>query len=217
MNRNAEGLNVALLRSDEPPQHRAQQVSRELLRSVERHASMLRKQAGILPDDRLDPIGLAERFGLFIVSLADLAGLTPEDRQRLAKIDARQWSGAGLPLDDGRTIVILNPRQTPERAAVTVMEEVAHIHLGHKPTRISPSEGGLMKREYDPRMEQEAYWTAAATLLPSRVVAGAVWKGQSAAAIASRYGVSVELTEFRIKILSLWNRYKESRDREGVS
>lgn len=63
----------------------------------------------------------------------------------------------------------------------------------------------LYKRIYDDAVEQEAYWTAAAALLPSKAVAMAVYRGETADDLAVRYSVSSELAEMRIKTLGLWS------------
>ncbi len=102
---------------------------------------------------------------------------------------------------------LLHPSQTPERANVTIMEEVAHVHLGHQPSRLVATSSGMEKREYNETDEKEAYWTAAATLLPRHAVAQAVWRGQSVEDLAAAYGVSRECVEFRIKTLRLWTEH----------
>jgi Zn-dependent peptidase ImmA (M78 family) len=142
-----------------------------------------------------------------VVSLEELAALSSEDRLRLTNLDARVWSGMCVPLPDGSFLAILHPQQTPERANVTLMEEVCHAYFGHKPSRLERQPNGLMKREYDEDAERQAYWTAGATLLPSEVVAKAVWRGQTAEELAAEYGTSTELAEMRIKTLGLWDEY----------
>jgi Zn-dependent peptidase ImmA (M78 family) len=112
-----------------------------------------------------------------------------------------------VPLPGGQTLVILNPRQTAERAAVTAVEEFAHAHYGHAPSRLERLPSGLVCRDYDAQAEREAYWTAAATLLPSEVVARAVWRRVCAEELATTLGVSTQLVEFRIKVLRLWKYY----------
>lgn len=64
------------------------------------------------------------------------------------------------------------------------------------------------EREYDEETEKEAYWTAAAALLPKKVVAMAVYNEVPASQLAARYGTSRELVEMRIKLLKLWSHYK---------
>lgn len=85
------------------------------------------------------------------------------------------------------------------------MEEFAHHYYDHSPV----SFGALSKRIYDQANEDEAYQTAAAILLPMKVISCGIWRQRSAVDIARRYGVSVELVEMRIKLLNLWTLYKQ--------
>ncbi len=50
------------------------------------------------------------------------------------------------------------------------MEEICHAYFGHKPSLVTHA-NGITTRQYDKAAEQEAYWTAGATLLPSEAVA----------------------------------------------
>jgi hypothetical protein len=170
---------------------------------VENHARKLRRLAGIDPDVPFDPRSLTREFGIHLVGLDEINNLNDADREHLAAVDARVWSGVGVPLPDGQTLVLLHPGQTRERATVTIMEEVCHAYYGHQPTRLLKMPGGIVRRDYDREKEAEAYWTAAAALLPAHVVAKAVWRGTEDR-LAPDYGVSSELVIFRIKILRLW-------------
>ncbi len=182
--------------------------SREFQRFVEEHAAELRRRAGIGPLERLDPWAVAPKFGVIIPDLADLVGMSPEDRAHLGAVDAKAWSGGGISLPGGKLLVLLNPSQTAERAAATIMEEVAHVHLGHRPSLLAPQPNGAAGRRYDAQTEREAKRVAAAALLPAVAVARVVWAGTPAAVLAAEFGVSVELVEFRIKILGLWSEYR---------
>jgi hypothetical protein len=170
---------------------------------------VLRQKANIETDRRLDPFDLQDKFGIVIADPTGIPFLDQADREQLSRMDARTWSGGAQELPDGRLLILLNPNQTRERAVVTVMEEVAHAHFGHTPSILTTDASTLFGRRYDPVAEDEAYWTAAAALLPSRVIAHAVWHGSPAAAIAALYGVSVELVEFRVKTLRLWPFYRD--------
>ena len=192
-----------------PSQH-----TRKFLRFVEEHAAILRQRTGAGPTDKLDPQRLVRELKLVIAWPDNIAALAPEDRAYLSNVDPRTWSGMGGVLPDGRLLVLLHPGQTPERATVTTMEEVAHQYYHHQPTKLSIHPAGLQRREYDVQAEAEAYWTAAAVLLPSRAVAMAVWQGVSAQELALQYGVSVELVEFRIKVHRLWRDYRAQTERK---
>jgi IrrE N-terminal-like domain len=176
-----------------------------LIREIERHAVILRQQIGIGLMDRLNPREWADKLNIQIAYPDEIEQLTHEIRQRLLGFDAKVWSGISNTLPGGQMLIILNPNQTAERENVTIMEEVAHNYYGHQPSQLNR----IGRDRYDEETEREAYWTAAAALLPSKVVGQAVWRGESAAALAARYGTSVELAEMRIKTLNLWSCYKK--------
>jgi hypothetical protein len=184
--------------------------TRTIMRGIEEQAILLRQRAKVDPLERFDPRSLTNRLEMQLVQLPDVAGLSPESLDIIYHIDPQEWSGMGGILPNGRVMVILNPNMTIERENVTIMEEVAHAHYGHKPSQLRTHPTGLEQRTYDEASEREAYWTAAATLLPSKAVGLAVYRGQSAEDIAILYSTSVELAEMRIKTLRLWPHYNPS-------
>lgn len=179
------------------------QALKKLLRWAELNAAELRSMAGLGETEPLDPRDRCNQLRVVIASEESLAELPEVSRSQLLQLGVKQWSGMASPLPDGRLFVLLNPQQTAERATVTIMEEVAHAHYEHIP--VSFDDEGM--RVYNQDQEFEAYQTAAAALLPMRVVSRSVWSGQRAEQIARRYGVSVELVEMRIKMLGLWEQY----------
>jgi hypothetical protein len=181
---------------------------RTRLRRYEEQAALIRHRAGIGPLDRLDPRHAAEALALIIMDANAIENLTAEERAWIEATTPKMWSGMGAPLADGRLFVLLHPFQTPERAAITIMEEASHVHYGHRPERLTLQPTGMERREYDKCIEEEAYWTAAAALLPSVAVARAVWRRRPANEVAQFYGTSIELVEFRIKTLGLWSEYR---------
>lgn len=185
---------------------RVRRATRERLRFAEEQALVLRRRANLGALEPLDPWALAPDFGIVIAGLETLEGVDPDDREHLQSVDPRVWSGGGTPLPDGRLVVLLNPCQTRERAAATIMEEVAHAHLRHKPS-LEQHSNGLIGRRFDEEAEDEAYWTGTAALLPGKAVARAVWMGEAAESLARRYGVSTDLVKFHIKIRRLWPMY----------
>lgn len=94
------------------------------------------------------------------------------------------------------------------------MEEVCHVFLGHKPSRLAiqkkDKQGNIVARDYNAEIEEEAYATGAAALVPYRGLKALVERGKTSAEIARHYGVSRALIEYRIKISRLWDVYKES-------
>lgn len=186
--------------------------SRKLLRQFEQHALRIRRDAGVGVNGRFDPFTHNQDLHVQIAYPDDVEALPGEVKRTISSMDASTWSGGAWPerLPDGNALVMLNPNQTQERARITVMEEVAHLYYKHKPTSLS-MEQGIPRQHYSERDEQEAYWTGAAVLLPSKGVAVAVWLGMSSDDLASAYGTSVELADMRIKTLGLWKHHSENK------
>ena len=129
-----------------------------------------------------------------------------------------EWSAMSVPLDlDNESwVVLLNDSHTIERLRVTVLEEFWHILLGHKLTKIARV-ADAYGRTYDKTEEHDAYYLAAATLLPKAAIIEAVSKNRSSEQIAGVFGTSSELVDYRIKRLGLWREHvgkqvKLSRD-----
>jgi len=105
---------------------------------MEEHGMALRKKAGLGSTGRLDPFTVKDELNIIVMTPGDLGGLGDADQAGLLDLNARIWSGGAQELPDGRLLILLNPNQTPERAAITVMEEIAHGHLGHQPSTLIP-------------------------------------------------------------------------------
>jgi hypothetical protein len=190
---------------DEPGAERA--PTKQFMRYLEEHAMQLRVRAGIGPLEPFNPRTLAEQAHLELAYPENIHDLPSEVLEYVSNIDPKAWSGMGKSLPDGKLLVVLNPNMTPERESITIMEEIAHIHFGHQPSELLAYPKGFEQRKYNKQIEQEAYWTAGATVLPSKAVALAVWRGETAEDLAIKYEVSVELAEMRIKTLGLWPYY----------
>ncbi len=174
------------------------QLPKDIMHHFEESARTLRAKAGVGPYEPFDPTNLLAELGVVLTYPDELTNLSEELLTEMNSLDAKQWSGMGNELPEGELLVVLNRQQTPERARVTLLEEIAHHYHGHTPVSIGP--GG--RAQYYPE-EQEAKFTAAAALLPSKQIAKAVYRGDRAAHIASKYGAGVELVEMRIKTLNL--------------
>ena len=155
-----------------------------------------------------------------VVDFDRIQGLSPESRAHLLGEAADEWSGGACsrPLPNGWRLVILNPAHGSSRNRATLMEEVAHVFLGHQPNRLAalarddaPGESKSRKmvaREYHHADEEAAYAIGAAALVPYAALRRLVIAGRSSNEIARRFGVSRQLAEYRIKVTHLWAEYK---------
>jgi hypothetical protein len=177
----------------------------------------LREFAGLTrDDDRLDPFELARYAGLLVVTFDQIESLLSEQTLReLLGSGKDNWSGgaASKKLPNGKKLIILNPTHAKTRHKATLMEEISHVFLGHKPSRLAienrDRHGNTIARDYNAEIEEEAYSTGAAALVPYAGLKKFVEDGKTAAQIARHYNVSKALVEYRIKISRLWDTYKE--------
>lgn len=189
------------------PNTNAKAATKEFLHVIEDHAGKLRQLAHVDPLRPIDPRRLVKHFGITIMDDDELSVLTDEDPTFFSTLDVKRWSGFLIQAHN-QNVVILHPYQTPERARITLLEESAHLYFGHKPSSVLRLSNGLPQRTFNPQAEQEAYWTAAAVLLPALALARAVWRRETAKQVAMMFGCSVELVHFRLKILGFWKIYK---------
>jgi hypothetical protein len=186
---------------------KAQRPTKHFMRQLEMEALEIRRRLKVGPLDQFDPRSFAKQLGLQLAYPTDLPDLQPSIRDQLCSLEPTVWSGMGKKLPDGLVLVLLNPNMTVERETVTIMEEFCHVYYGHEPSDLVVYPLGFAARKYDESVEQEAYWTGAAVLLPAKAVALSVWRGETADDLAVRYSVSPQLAEMRIKTLGLWPHY----------
>src|SRR5438067_2104180 len=169
--------------SDRPPTQKG--------RHHEVRALGLREFAGLRRDDqRLDPFKLA-RFAKLLVAPYDQIEpfLSVETKVHLIGEGKNSWSGgaASQTLSDGRKLIILNPTHGKNRQNATLMEEISHVFLGHKPSRLAvkthDKRGNIIARDYNESIEEEAYSTGAAALIPYTALRRMVLAGKTAAVI----------------------------------
>ena len=191
----------------------------EKRKQFELRALGLRDFAGVAVDQPLDPFALADFARLLVVDFNRIEGLSAESRAHLLGDAADEWSGGACsrPLPDGWKLVILNPAHGKQRNRATLMEEVAHVFLGHAPNRLavvsSESKGvqkRILTRDYNHDDEEAAYAVGAAALVPYAALRRFVIAGRLAGEIARHFRVSRQLVEYRIKVTHLWPRYKDA-------
>jgi Zn-dependent peptidase ImmA (M78 family) len=186
-------------------------------RLYELRAQALREFAGLKRDEQpLNPFELAKYAKLLVVTFEEIMGLSEKTIGHLIGEGKDMWSGgaASHKLPDGRKLIILNPTHSKNRHNATLMEEISHVFLGHKPSRLAiknkNKEGKAIARDYNADIEEEAYSTGAAALVPYAALKRYVYDGRTAAQIARHFNVSRALVEYRIKVSRLWDAYKDN-------
>ncbi len=186
-------------------------------RHYELRAIGLRQFAGLRRDDeRLDPFALARYAKLLVARFDEVEPfLSEEAKVHLMGTGKDKWSGgaASQTLPDGRKLIILNPTHGKNRHNATLMEEVCHVFFGHKPSRLAiknvDKNGETIARDYNEAIEEEAYSTGAAALVPYSALRRMVYEGRTINEIARHFNVSKALVEYRIKVSRLWDAYKQ--------
>ncbi len=182
----------------------------------------LRDFARLRRDAPLNPFDLARFANLFVVDIERIKGLSSQSRELLLGSASGEWSGGACsrPLPDGRRIVVLNPNHGPARTNATLMEEICHVFLGHKPNRLAviadEKRGQTLARDYRKLDEEAAYGIGAAALVPFAALRRAVLEGKSAADVARHFRVSRDLIEYRLKVTHLWSTYKSAQLEQSV-
>lgn len=145
-----------------------------------------------------DPWVLAPLVQLHVMECS-YQGLSAEETSYLQSL-TKDWSGGVLatPLEDGRRVCMLNPMHPVRRNKVTLMEEISHCFLDHKPTKIIVR-AGLGVRDYDKAIEQEAYGVGAAVLIPWRLFYPLLNAGRSIEELSNSFDVTPQLIQYRIK------------------
>lgn len=149
--------------------------------------------------DPLDPRKLAQSLRVTLWTPHDVPGLSAECLDVLLRQDPDGWSAVTLPLS-GLNLIILNSAHSPGRQNSDLMHELAHILLGHTPTRVDVSEDQqLLLRTHDGDQEDEANWLAGCLLLPRPALLAIVRTGVTKRA-AVDYGVSMDMLNYRMRI-----------------
>lgn len=186
-------------------------------RSYEIRGLGLREFAGLRRDtDALNPFDLAKYAKLLVVPFDELENmLSPETVEHLLGEGKNAWSGGACsqPLPNGWRLIVLNPTHSAKRHKATLMEEVSHVFLGHKPSRLEVKNvnqaGKTIARDYHADIEEEAYSVGAAALVPYSGLKKLILQGKTSPEMARHFRVSRELVEFRMKITKLWELYKQ--------
>jgi Zn-dependent peptidase ImmA (M78 family) len=177
-------------------------------RHYEIRAIGLRQFAGLRRDDeRLNPFDLAIYANLLVVNFEELeSSLSDETIRELIGNGKEAWSGGACSkaLPNGKKLIILNPTHHINRQHATLMEEISHVFLGHKPSQLAK---GDKNRDYNAEIEEEAYSVGVAALTPYTALRRMVNQRKTTKEMARHFKVSQMLIEFRLKITRLWEAY----------
>jgi Zn-dependent peptidase ImmA (M78 family) len=156
----------------------------------------------------LDPLKIVIE-GIKVLTIRQIPGLDPKIITHLEGPNSSTWSAMSVPVDEDKDkwAIVRNEQHQVVRQRVSLLEEFWHILLGHKLTKIAKI-ADAYGRTFEEEEEHDAFYLAAATLLPERVIKNAVRGKKDIVQLAEVYGTSPELVEYRIKRLGLWREYK---------
>jgi hypothetical protein len=177
-------------------------TSRHFIAWVERQANAMRSLLPIPPMATLDPFALARRMGARIMTPQEIPGLPLADCEQLLTTDSDAWSAGTVPLPGNRIAILINPNHALTRQRATLMEELAHFHLGHQPSQLI-AVGAHAFRTRSQSQETAATWVAAAALVTWPRLEHAFRTGQSKTDLAEQCGVSVQLVTMRSNITGI--------------
>lgn len=169
------------------------------LKFLEGNAEKLRQKCGLSAFERLDPFLLAREMNMKVHFVGESSGLPPDLLESVLGATGGSWDAGTLKFPDGRIHVYMNPGRDERRQRSTLMEEVSHIHLGHKPTEIITC-SGIVFRTCNKSHEKQAFALGATALLPLRLLKGARTRKMTMAELADEHRVSIELVRFRCNV-----------------
>lgn len=175
---------------------------------MEQMAESFRNDLGLLENQPLDPFRLRIE-GVDVMDLKEIKGINCQLKAQLLDSAKGKWDAMSVPIEEGtdKWIIVWNGSQSIRRQRVSLLEEIWHILLGHKLTRITKI-ADVYGRTFAEAEEHDAYYIAAATLLPAAVIKKLVKEREDVSEVAAYYGTTQELVEYRIKRLGLWRQYK---------
>lgn len=161
----------------------------------------------------LDPRLVARDMRVAIRYIEHIPNLAPGTLDQLTIHDPDVWSAVTL-CHNGRYLIVLNSTHPKTREANTLMHELSHLIIGHKPARLDITGDGLMiLSSYDKQHEEEANWLAGALLLPREALLHARRRGLADQDAAALYGVSMALFTARIHTTGVDIQLRRSRTR----
>jgi len=154
-----------------------------------------------------DPWKLAPAVGLTVIECS-FQGLDPEEQRYLSNHASGDWSGGvfAQTLPDGSRVCMLNPAHPQRRNKITLMEEISHCYLGHRPTRLVAKDNGRV-RDYERRRKRRHSASGRPFYCPGLSSSEGSTAGR-VEELAEEFEVSQDLIRYRIKICGATHLYK---------
>jgi Zn-dependent peptidase ImmA (M78 family) len=159
----------------------------------------------------LDPRLLAEHMGVVVVYVEQIPNLAPGTLEQLTKVDPDSWSAVTVCWNN-RYLIVMNSAHPKTRQSSSLMHELAHLIVGHRPARLDVTPDGLLiLSTYDKQNEEEENWLAAALLLRRDALLFIRRRGMTDEEAATAFGCSVQMLNFRINVTGVDLQLRRAR------
>ncbi|TFV57740.1 ImmA/IrrE family metallo-endopeptidase [Geodermatophilus sp. DF01-2] len=154
----------------------------------------VRAEVGLTPHAVLDPLLIADEYGIDVYRLSD----TDCDQAALRHFlvdrpDA--FSGALIPLGDG-VVILENDEHSPVRRKSTLCHELAHVLLEHPFTTRLVGDTGCRLTNRD--LEEEAAFLSGELMIPREAALRLAWRDATDEMVSAKHQISVEAARWRM-------------------
>ena len=174
---------------------------------AERIARRVQADLGLSAAELVAPEVLADLLGIEVRAGDELI---PRERfDELEQMQQDAFSACTFRPSADRVVVVYNPLSARSRRRSDLAHELAHMLLDHELSRIERL-GDITFLTCDANQEEEAAWLSGCLLLPRALLLAQVFRGADAGEIASKYGVSERMAQYRMDVTGVV-RQKQAR------
>lgn len=146
----------------------------------------------------LNPRLLAKSLNVRIWKPSEVPGVPASALRQLTVVDARGWAAVTIVVG-GKSLIIVNDKDSKERQNNSLAHELSHLILKHKPAQVFVSKTGqMMLNHYDPVQEEEATCLSGTLLVPRDSLLSVLSGGFSREQAAAHFVVTTDLLQMRV-------------------
>ncbi|MER9240666.1 ImmA/IrrE family metallo-endopeptidase [Mesorhizobium sp. M0633] len=159
-----------------------------------------RRELGLDLHGALNARQLAAPRGIRVWAPHEIPDLSENALYQLTRKDPSGWSAVTICVED-MSLIITNDRHSHERQNNSIMHELSHIILEHKPGRVFVSSTGqMLLSEYDRVQEEEANCLSGTLLVPRDALLHVLDRGSDIVSAARHFEVTRDLLQMRINL-----------------
>lgn len=156
-----------------------------------------RLDLGLSVMDPLDPYELADRHGIPVYPISQLAcsGCPDETIEHFLERRAKAWSAALVPVGTARIIIENDGHETPRRRS-SVAHEMSHHLLEHVfGATLAVADHS---KAYSTKVEKEALFLSGELLIPDEAARKLAFRDADNNSVATQFGVSLQFAQMRM-------------------